>query len=62
MAKRHIFLATMYAMAMILLSSCSANMEARPVCIAPHGGSNWQLAPMYQCIEKMHGTKIINPA
>jgi hypothetical protein len=62
MAKRHVFFATACAMTIMILSSCSAMMEARPVCTAPHGGANSQLAPMYQCMEKMHGSKIINPA
>jgi len=61
MAKRHVIF-TGCAMAMMLLSSCSGMMEARPVCIKPHDGANMQLAPMYQCIEKMGGRKIINPA
>jgi hypothetical protein len=61
MAKRHVFFATACAMAMMLLSSCSASMEARPVCVAPHGGANVQLTPMYRCIDEMHGHKIINP-
>ncbi len=60
MAKRHVFFAGC-ATAIMLLSSCSAMMEARPVCTKPHGGANIQLAPMYQCVEKMDGRKLINP-
>jgi hypothetical protein len=62
MAKRHVFSATTCAMAMMLLSSCSAMTEARPVCTAPHGGANVQLAPMYRCMEQHPGHKIVNPA
>jgi len=37
-----------------------AAMAARPVCIKPHGGANVQLAPMYQCEQKMSGTRLYN--
>jgi hypothetical protein len=60
MTKRHVFFAATCAMAMMMLSSCSAIMEARPVCTKPHGGANMQLAPMYQCIEKVDGRKLVN--
>ncbi len=61
MAKHNVIFAGC-ATAIMLLSSCSAMMEARPVCTAPNDPNNGRLAPMYQCIEKMTGRKIINSA
>ena len=45
------------------LSACSDSMmEARPVCIKPHGGANYQLAPRDHpyCKSGMHGHVMVN--
>jgi hypothetical protein len=43
------------------LGACSGNvLEARPVCIKPHGGANFQLAPSYQCESGMGGSMWVN--
>ena len=43
------------------LSACSASiLEARPVCIKPHGGANYQLAPSDQCELGMDGHVWVN--
>ncbi len=43
------------------LSACSGSMlEARPVCIKPHGGANSQLAPSDQCESGMSGHVWLN--
>lgn len=43
------------------LGACTGKfVEARPVCIKPHGGANFQLAPSYQCEAKVHGRRWVN--
>ncbi len=44
-----------------VLSACSGNLlEARPVCLAPHGGANVQLAPSAQCEAGLAGYAWVN--
>jgi hypothetical protein len=44
-----------------VLSACSGNLlEARPVCLAPHGGANVQLAPSYLCETGVAGHAWVN--
>ena len=43
------------------LSACSGSfLEARPVCLAPHGGANVQLAPSAQCEAGLAGYAWVN--
>lgn len=44
-----------------VLNACTGSLlEARPVCIKPHGGANYQLAPSDQCESGMGGSVWVN--
>ena len=53
---------TLAALALIAgLGACAGSvLEASPVCIKPHGGANYQLAPSAQCEAAMGGHVWVN--
>ncbi len=53
---------TLAALALaVVLGACSGSvLETKPVCIKPHGGANYQLAPSYQCETGMDGHVWVN--